>query len=276
MLKKLSPTQLPSILPLFAPLDFNLVLRSMAAGSTPCWAFADQVDHPQVALIWDRQDALMIGGPNQDLAALAGLRNLLHSHILPDARSRCIPELSLLCTPAWEPMLPSLLTGLEARPAPRYSYRYPKNTRPTVPTIPVGYTLRRIDLDLLAGSHQNLDQVRGWIDSFWHSPDDFLRAGYGYVVEAAAPSPLIASWCLTVFAAGDARELGLATIPDQRGKGLATQAAAACIDHGSDLGQEIHWHCWVENTPSWMIAEKLGFQREREYRAYHLKTGLKE
>ena len=274
MTTQLPPSSLPSLLPLYAPLDFNLVLRSMVTGSTPAWAFADREDLPHLALLWDRQDALLLAGDNQDLVAMAWLRNLLHNQILPEARARWIPELALFYTPAWEPMLPSLLNGLDARPAYRYSYRYPESARPKLPPLPDGYALRRIDAALLESERGNLEQVQGWIDSFWHSPADFLRAGYGFVVETIGAAPVIASWCLTVFAAADARELGLATIPEHRSRGLASQAAAACILHGQSLGQEIHWHCWTDNPASAVIAEKLGFQLEREYKVYRLKTGL--
>jgi len=39
-----------------------------------------------------------------------------------------------------------------------------------------------------------------------------------------------------------------------------------CLERGFT---EIGWHCLANNTGSWKIAEKVGFQRERLYKAYY-------
>jgi predicted GNAT family acetyltransferase len=62
-----------------------------------------------------------------------------------------------------------------------------------------------------------------------------------------------------VFAGGNQRELGVATVMDQRGKGLATLVTAACLEHCQANGFQPNWHCLDENTASWLIAEKIGF-----------------
>lgn len=272
MLKRLNPAQYKRVLPLYAPLDFNLVIRSVAEGSTPAVVFADRPEQPGVALIWNRQDALLLAGSNQDMAALAGLRNLLHNHILPEARARRIPEMALHYTPGWEYMLPSLLEGAAARPAGRLSFRYPPGDPPELPAPPPGYSLHRLDRALLAAGMGNIDQVQGWVASFWPSVDDFQRNGFGYCAVADEPRAA-ASWCLTVYAAGQAVELGVATVPEYRERGLAGMVAAACIRHALERDREVHWHCWADNRPSAAVAERLGFRLEREYIAYRLATG---
>jgi len=272
MRKQLTPSQYAAVAPLFAELDFNLVIRSVIAGNTPGWVFADRAAAPGVALIWDRADALLLAGENQDVMALAALRNLLHHIILPEARARGIPDMVLFTTSLWQGMLPTLLAGLAADPAGRRSYRYISNTAPDIAPLAPGFCVQPISAALLESQAGGIAHVRGWIDSFWHTSQDFLRLGFGHCV-SDQESGQIVSWCLTVFAAGSERELGLATLPEFRGRGLAAQAAAACITQALAENIHLHWHCWVDNLPSSAIAEKLGFQHERDYSVYRFRTG---
>jgi RimJ/RimL family protein N-acetyltransferase len=273
MFTELIPSQYAAILPLYAPLDFNLVIRSVVEGNTPAWVYADDPSGPHTALIWDRQDAILIAGNASEGTARSAMRQVIMDQIVPNARSRGIPEFALLSTPAWEPLIPGLFSALSPQSAARYSYRLasPRLDPPPpvgLPPLPKGTMLQRIDDGLLSSQLVHLEDVRGWIDSFWRTPQDFLHTGYGY---CAVSGDAIASWCLTVFAASSARELGLATVPDYRQRGLATLVAAACIEHGMAHEQQLHWHCWADNRPSALIAQKTGFRMEREYSVYRLK-----
>src|SRR5512133_474868 len=121
MLTQLSPDQYNAILPLFAPLDFNLVIRSVIAGNTPAWVFADDPTQPRLALLWDMQDALLMAGDPHVEAAHAAIAETT-SYIGAEARRRHIPGGALFYTPGWETHLPQLLP-LSLQPAQRYSYR---------------------------------------------------------------------------------------------------------------------------------------------------------
>ena len=161
MLTEIIPSQYPSILPLFSELDFNLVIRSVVAGITPAWVYADDPVNPRAALIWDRQDAILVAG-----AAVAGaaLREILLERIVVNARGRGIPEFALLCTSAWDARVPALLPELSPTPAARYSYRLdPADFRPP-PKIAPGFELIRIDDGLLNSHLNNLGEMQGWIE----------------------------------------------------------------------------------------------------------------
>lgn len=76
----------------------------------------------------------------------------------------------------------------------------------------------------------------------------------------------VVSWCTPDCVAGRQIEIGIITHPEHRRKGLAAVSAAAtaeyCLSHGYSA---VGWHCNAFNTGSWKTAEKVGFERNREY-----------
>jgi RimJ/RimL family protein N-acetyltransferase len=111
----------------------------------------------------------------------------------------------------------------------------------------------------------NLDQVVGWVDSFWRSHAAFTQTGVGFCVTR---EQTITAWCLTVFASERQRELGVATVPQFRSQGFATLAAAATLEYCMTQGWTPHWHCWEDNIASQRVAEKLGFEQPKQYSVY--------
>jgi RimJ/RimL family protein N-acetyltransferase len=126
--------------------------------------------------------------------------------------------------------------------------------------------MRRIDEALLANTNLgNIRAVEGWVRSFWHSLRDFVGTGFGFCV---VRDGTILSWCLSVFVSDENFEFGIATAPDHRRKGLATLAAAACVEHCVENHRIPHWHCWEDNVPSIKVAEKVGFENPTLYTVY--------
>jgi RimJ/RimL family protein N-acetyltransferase len=274
----------PRLQALFEGLRFNLVVDSILAGNTPAWAFADNLAAPQVGLLWDRQDGVLLAGDPAaaDDRVIAALSGILRDEIMPDARARWIPGLTLLVDPTgWQHRFPELLPGRPVQPAVRRAYRFDGPALDPAAHSPPGYTLRRMDAALLADDRwPNMGEARGWVLSFWRSLADFERAGFGYCAiredadgDLTAPGE-VASWCLTVFAAGRAYELGLATVPEHRSRGLATAVAAACIAECLARDAIPHWHCEEANPASMAVAVKSGFAAPTRYLGYQFDTGL--
>jgi RimJ/RimL family protein N-acetyltransferase len=265
---QIEPPQYQKVRGLFTPLRYNLVVDSVLDGNTPAWVFADDGASPRVSLMWDRQDAMLLAGssydpePGPDLAALLGER------IIPDARARGIPALSLHFAPdEWVQPLATTLAPWHATTARRRFYHCPPSkVIGWQPRVPAGCSVRRIDAELLCGNRENADQVAGWVRSFWHSDEDFLRLGFGYCLLVG---DVVASWCLTVFASGQEREMGVATVQSYRRRGLAAIVASATLEHCLSTGYTPHWHCWEDNLPSRALAERIGFTDPVTYSVYH-------
>jgi RimJ/RimL family protein N-acetyltransferase len=55
-------------------------------------------------------------------------------------------------------------------------------------------------------------------------------------------------------------ELGIETVEAYRGKGLAQSVCSALIDYCLQNNYEPVWSCRFENTASYRLAQKLGFE----------------
>jgi RimJ/RimL family protein N-acetyltransferase len=275
MLIRLSAVAYSRIRPLFTALDYNLLIDSVLDGNTPGFVYVDQPNEPRLALLWNHQDALILAsepGTSTDPTLSHEFTELLQRVILPDARQRYIPQLSIQCYPTeWETHLPDLLANWHPEKVYRRFYLLKQIGFNYRHGLFPGYSIERMSQQLLQSNLQNRDQVIGWIESFWPSTTVFLERGFGYcVVNRYA----ITSWCLTVFASGNRVELGVATGEAYRKQGHASLAVAACLENSllNDFIPE--WHCWEDNLPSVKLAEKVGFEQCMSYHAYRFKTGL--
>ena len=68
----------------------------------------------------------------------------------------------------------------------------------------------------------------------------------------------------------DAIDVGIITHPAHRRRGLAAVAVATTVEHCLSHGfSTVGWHCNADNVGSWKTAEKVGFERNREYAYYY-------
>jgi GNAT superfamily N-acetyltransferase len=247
-------------------LRYNLVVDSVIDGNTPGWVFADRVENPSVALIWNRQDAILVAGDWRDASVHVDLRQDVMRSIVADARQRGIPALSLHYFPeSWEGAIEQILQGRQPEKAQRRYYQPGPLKIAWQKAVPSGCQMRRIDQALLAVDFRHVMHVRGWVLSFWRSLQAFEETGFGFCL---VQGETIASWSLSVYSSGKAYELGVATVPEYRNRGSATLTAAACVEHCLQRGWVPHWHCWEDNPASAAVAEKVGFVRPRRYSVY--------
>jgi len=252
---------------LFEDLRYNLVVDSIIAGNTPARVYVDDVSDPRSAWMWNRMGTMLLAGNPRNRAFNQALSTLFDRHVVPDARRRQIPSLTLHYWPdAWEGRANQLISGVKPERGWRRFYAFDHLRVDWREEISSDCSIRRMDRRLMQEDQlKNVDHVVGWVHSFWHSVEDFSETGFGFCV---VHGEAIASWCLTVYVSGSDVELGLATIPQYRGRGYATLAAAACVEHGIEGGLTPHWHCDEENRPSIRVAEKVGFSNPKQYQVY--------
>ncbi|MCX6238770.1 MAG: GNAT family N-acetyltransferase [Bacteroidia bacterium] len=92
---------------------------------------------------------------------------------------------------------------------------------------------------------------------FWRSASQFLNEGIGFSLRFNGE---LASTAFSAFIDNHQLELGIESSPQFRGKGFAMYTCAALIDYCIVNKYEPVWSCRLENTGSYLLAQKLGFE----------------
>jgi len=113
------------------------------------------------------------------------------------------------------------------------------------------------------------DQIKGTVvpDCFWRNGKEFAETGTGFTLMLGA-EPV--STAFTSFVHEPKLELGIETKKKFQGKRLALYTCSALIDYCLENNFEPVWSCRLENTGSFGLAQKLGFEPVRNIPYYQL------
>jgi len=92
---------------------------------------------------------------------------------------------------------------------------------------------------------------------FWRDASQFHNQGVGFSLFFENK---LASTAFSAFVTKTQLEIGIETTEDNRGKGFAMLTCASLIDYCLDHNLEPVWSCKLENTGSYLLAQKLGFE----------------
>lgn len=93
--------------------------------------------------------------------------------------------------------------------------------------------------------------------NFWNSAGDFIKYGAGSAM-IIDDKPVCMAYSAYIF--DGILEIGIETEPEYRGRGFAVHTCAALIDYCLSHNYEPVWSCRYENTGSYNLAQKLGFE----------------
>lgn len=224
-----------------APVAFA-VLDRRSAGR----AFADDVHHPELAIVQTREGvAIPSRAASQEFldAALRALRADSMVGLIRSGENGPEPHE----TPAkrverldFAPLDPNAETVVQLRHS-----------------LPSTVTVASLTRDLLERCEWRdlVAEAAGGVDAFLETGLGVcLLAGDEIVSEAYAP-----------FVGRRTAEVGVVTAEGQRGRGLAAVTVAFLAQSLADHDLELYWSCDAENTASIRVAEKLGFASPRSY-----------
>jgi RimJ/RimL family protein N-acetyltransferase len=93
--------------------------------------------------------------------------------------------------------------------------------------------------------------------NFWNSEDEFLEKGIGFSVFVTGEQVATA---YSAFVHDKYLEIGIETVKKYRGMGYAKMICSSLIDYCIRNGFEPIWSCRLENTGSYNLAIRLGFE----------------
>jgi hypothetical protein len=115
----------------------------------------------------------------------------------------------------------------------------------------------------------HLKQMQGSVIplKFWDSAGDFIQKGKGFTL---LHNGEIASVAYSAFVHEDMLEIGIETVEKYRGFGYAELTCCMLIDYCLERELIPVWSCRFENTASYKLAQKLGFEPIRMIPFYRL------
>lgn len=263
MLTLLSQNQYSLIQPLLNTLSIHLVTRSIQAGSTPAEVFVDNSTHPSLVIARAGHRCLLSGDPGLH----PELQTWFQQVFFPGAAERGDQGFGLYYSPeGWAEHLPGVLAGKQVYITDREYFAGTARNSDWRSSLPEGFSLRPVTAELLNDSEiSGLDDLREEMCSERPSVADFLQQSFGL---AAIYANRLAGWCLSEYNSLGACEIGIATMPAYRQRGLAvcmTQAfAEMALQHGIE---RIGWHCYASNIPSSATARRAGLTKICDYKA---------
>jgi RimJ/RimL family protein N-acetyltransferase len=271
MLHELESDEFERVRPLFRGFDYSLSIEAAIDGNNPGHIFVDDVAHPRTALALTVEGYLLAGddGNPETNAALSRLiqERIFSGEVFVNGDN----SMSLAVHPeTWEARLPELIPTHEVEKLERYHYLCDGVRFDWRSVVPEGYEIRRVDRGLWDDPAIIFPKgVREWMDveQVWWTMDNFLSKGISFAV---VHDREVAAWCTPDCVAGDRMDVGIITHPAHRRRGLATVAVAATVGHALQQGfSAVGWHCNADNVGSWRTAERVGFERNREYAYYY-------
>lgn len=260
MLYKIHPSQLSQFPALLAPLDEHLCVTALVQGTSTGQVYLDDPRSPQ-ALFIDMGVRLFLSGAPRRPEFLIQLNTLLH-HTVPQDKAAGRDAFILHATTGWVEHIPAILAGLDPHEYPRQYYELTTAPGDWRPVLPAGFTMLPVNRDLLQRGYANTIELRQEMCSERPSVEDFLARSFGFCV---LHQNALVAWCLSEYNSAERCEVGIATHPDFQRRGLGLAVALAMAEHAFAHGcRRIGWHCWKNNRPSALLAERAGYHLAAE------------
>jgi RimJ/RimL family protein N-acetyltransferase len=168
---------------------------------------------------------------------------------------------------AFVPLLEATFQGLQRWERVIFALRTASPFRP-----PRDQSVRRLE-SADAYHVWGLGPAASWIAKTWGGPSGLAASGHAW---GAFVDGSLASIACTFFVGQRYEDVGVATEPEFRGRGLAAACAAKLCREILGRGRQPSWTTSPDNAASIRVAEKLGFALQRRDRLFVIGASIPE
>ncbi len=276
MILEIAKKDFKNVKDLFADIFFNLNSLAVINGDNAGRIWVDSLDNPKTGMIVDNECSIYITGDQSNKQFNTDVSSIIREEIFLAAEQHALklsPEYNngewIIYYPReeWLKTIEQDFGIKDIIPLRRNHYIFQKEKIPNWrEKIQPDYTMQRVDKEFLKKKHlENFNVIEEWIDVTWRSTEDFLSRGFAFCL--VKNEKIIVSWGIADWVTGNQAEMGIGTDEKYRRRGFATLVTAAAAEYCKKTGIELGWHCSEHNIGSWKTAEKVGFEKERDYTA---------
>lgn len=271
MIYELKKSNYDNILPLLIKhnLEDHISIKSILMGWSRGKIFVDDPVHPTTALIWAINCMYYFIGNAHNPKFNDHFVNFFEEDLKPENTS--LGASVFICTflhdQGWHERVLQFFKDRKVEKDYRQVYAFNKGhedhqgTKPNFNHV----TIKAIQPDLFEDKDASL--LSEDIGEFWYDRHDFFNKGIGFCV---VKEDQVLSSCYACYATDQGLEINIITYEDQnRQKGYAKMAAWSFMDYCLQHKLTFRWEAY-ENSPSSLLAEKLGFEKREKYLCYEV------
>ncbi len=258
----------------FQQFRFTIAVEALLEGPLSKSIWMDSPTHPTFGVLWDFADGVYIMSLQKTSEHLKTLKTLFQEEIIPHAeRHHESPLFAIYILPEFNE---SEILGLfdskwtiTRQIASFYEFSLAESpSKHQKEKLLPSLEGNLMDIDLLHDSSiENIEILIKEIESVWGSVENFLTHSFGYYIKDLTKNTLM-SWVIVEKIARSCAEFAIETAEQYQRQGLAQYAAQEMIKYALQRGLVPHWYCLQNNTPSVSLAEKMGFQKMRDFEGY--------
>ena len=247
-----------------------LDIKSVLAGNSPGWVFADSMDDPKTAMIWTKGEAgFYFVGDAENAGFLAHVRKYIHEVLKDRMTAGGLDEFEFSADrEEWNGVFEEIFAAEDLKKSEQRVNILNKDKweRHEKSDPEKRFTLRNIDRELFSdASITNPDFLASVIKHWWFSLEEYFDKAIGYCFTC---DNKIVCYCYNGYFYENNRTIGIKTLAEYRRMGLAQAAAEAFISESLSRGEIPYWECDGTNAASRALAEKLGFDLAHVYPIY--------
>jgi RimJ/RimL family protein N-acetyltransferase len=254
-----------SIHNLFKKYNYQVSVKSTLQGKLKGKLYVDELENPKTGVLLNPEGVFIAGNPtNQHFNE--GLSGYLEN-IIQTGKHPTIEDTDDLWfyidDPQWRDSFLDIFKSRIPFKVGRFHYTVKLPALDWKEKLPKGYTVKKADISLNHDSLNFPGDVWDWVK---YRIDELLNFGFGSVLVKGTD---VVSWSTADCISGDRCEIGIITTEKMRRKGFGSVTVLAALDFCNQMGfREVGWHCEAHNWGSIATAEKVGFEKVREYFAW--------